>query len=265
MTNTTRRLIVTASNKGGVGKSIAASLLTHFYKTQGVNADIYDADGSVGALVGMYADANAYDARVEKEVKILLNSLRETSADVVLHDMPGGSMTSLIKVINGDDGDASADTLVEAIERSGFELTVLHVLSFDLGSVRSVQNILRTFGTSFNRETGDAEIEPWAANVRHVACINTFASSDEADFPYWFTTKNNVRRLFLGSGGIEFKLPRLRPGVVAQIQAEKISWQKAVTAGESPLDFADETTTAKFLRNVRRNIDEAEVGAVLGL
>ncbi|MFT8850949.1 hypothetical protein [Acetobacter orientalis] len=268
--STQKKFIITASNKGGVGKSMTASLLVDAYKKAGTKAAFYDADGTIGALYRMFKnDVTAYNARDEKEIRNLLNSLKNNDSDVVLHDMPGGSMSSVLQHINGDSSDESADTFVETVERAGYQLVILHVLSFDYGSVRSVNNVMKSFGISAKKDDVDGTLsvskESWAENVQHVACVNLFASEHEEDFPYWFTQSNNVREVFLASGGIEFKLPRLRPGVVAQVQFEGQNWQDATNAKTTKLDLNDETVVVKFLKRFRSALNDTGADKAMGL
>lgn len=135
--------------------------------------------------------------------------------------------------------------------------------------MRSVNNVMKSFGISAKKDDVDKTLsvtkEKWAENVQHVACVNLFASEHEEDFPYWFTSSNNVREVFLASGGIEFKLPRLRPGVVAQVQFEGQNWQETTNAKTTKLDLNDETVVVKFLKRFRSALSDSSADKALGL
>ena len=104
-----KRVILVASEKGGVGKSVFARSLVDHLRNSGATVAAYDADGSVGALVRVLGtrdggsivqpqDATAgvgiYNIRSDEQRATLLDCISE-GAPLIVHDLAGGSLADL--------------------------------------------------------------------------------------------------------------------------------------------------------------------------
>lgn len=159
-------LLMVVGQKGGVGKtSFARSLLSHLRHDLGLAVAAYDGDGAVGGLVKVFGTkaedgtiaekqdpANAcafYDIRSDKERDLLLNSL-DHGAEIVLHDLAGGSLASLTEIV--DNGQPSLGRLCRAADEMGYRPVFVHVIS-------NIEEVLYSVGdyldaTASNRQPG---------------------------------------------------------------------------------------------------------------
>ncbi len=149
-----------------MGKTaFARSLLSHLRHDLGLAVAAYDGDGSVGGLVkafgtkagdGTIAEnqdpANAcgfYDIRSDRERDLLLNSL-DHGAEIVLHDLAGGSLASLTEIV--DNGQPSLGRLCRAADEMGYRPVFVHVISNIEEALYSVGDYLDA--TAANRQPG---------------------------------------------------------------------------------------------------------------
>jgi hypothetical protein len=259
-----KRVVGIVSGKGGVGKTMTARALLDIYRSEGVRAAAYDADGAVGGLVRLYgtrADDGAivevqdpldgvsfYDLRSDRERNTLLDSIA-LDAGVILHDLPGGSMVDVQRVVDNGEG---VTGLLDTFELHGTRMTLLHVVDNEIESAQSVGVHLDLFGD----------------RVDHVAIINMRECKGLSDFPYWAGYEvggvrkyGKARERLLAMGGKEILLPALQPATRAKVNAERLTFSKAKDAPS--LTITERAHVAKFLRDFTANLEPAR--KVLGL
>lgn len=243
-----KRLVLVVCNKGGVGKSVVSRALTDLYRSSAKSAHVFDADGGVGSLLSAYGSRNGdgrvsaeqdpatgvgyYDIRSDSSRNTLLDSLGSGAA-IILHDLAGGSLGELKRIV--DDGDG-VDGLLDAIEGQGYRPVLLHVLSNVQGATASVREYIDAFG---NR-------------ADHVAIVNKSWGKDDADFPFWFGftkpdgTKvgGKTRDDLLSNGGVEIHFPALQAGTFAKVEAENVPYSKAETSAD--LTITERAHLSKF-------------------
>ncbi|WP_173995740.1 hypothetical protein [Agrobacterium tumefaciens] len=252
-----KRIVAVGCNKGGVGKSVVSRALTDFYRSAAKGVHVYDADGGVGSLVIAYGtkDANGnllkeqnpaegvgyYDIRSDASRNTFLDSLA-SGADIILHDMAGGSLNELKRIV--DDGDG-VDGLLDAVEAQGYRITFLHVLSNVQGATASVREYLNAFGD----------------RADHVAVVNKAWGKVDEDFPFWNGYEvNGVKKGgktkddLLAGGGVELHFPALQPGTFAKVEAGNTPYSAAEGSTElsiterAHLSKFNKTTAAEFLK-----------------
>jgi len=246
-----KRVVLVASEKGGVGKSVFTRTLVDHLRAIGKRVAAYDADGSVGATARVLGsrDVNGsieleqdpvegigyYNGRADNERNILLDSI-ETGEKLYVHDLAGGLLADLTRIVDGGEG---LDGLLDAFEAHGYKLTVFHVISPDVGAAQSVARWLSLVGD----------------RVDHVAVVNLKHGKPPTDFPFWFgftdaqgvTKGGKTRARLLADGGLEIEFPMLPAGTFAKLDAENIPFTRADKAGL--LTITERAHVAKFLRD----------------
>ena len=115
----TGRVALVANEKGGVGKSVFTRTLIDWLRVKNHRVSAYDADGTIGATVrilGLKDEKGAlirdqdpalgvrcYNGRADGERNILLNSI-ESNDRLYVHDLAGGLLTDLSKIVDDGDG-----------------------------------------------------------------------------------------------------------------------------------------------------------------
>lgn len=208
-----KKIVAVASQKGGCGKSFATRCLVQIGRFQGHEVAVYDGDSLIGTthralgsrdfngkllseqdpLIG----AGRYSLRLDSQREELLNSL-STGASTLVHDLPGGAMLDLAKVVDGG-RDGRFDTFISTVAAYGYELTLLHLVTPELSTIHSLSQYLKAFG-------GDA---------RHVAVLNRAFGADDDDFAIWFASR--TRKDLLSVRGREMNLPALKPSVLNKL------------------------------------------------
>ncbi len=246
-----KRVALVANEKGGVGKSVFTRTLVDHLRVTGNRVAAYDADGSVGATARVLGVRNAsgaieriqdpvegigyYNGRADEERNILLDSI-ESGEKLYIHDLAGGLLADLTRIVDGGEG---LDGLLDAFEAHGYRLTVFHVISPDVGAAQSVARWLSLVGDKAD----------------HIAVINLKHGKPPSDFPFWYgftdakglTKGGKTRAKLLASGGTEIEFPALPAGTFAKLDAENIAFTRADKAGI--LTITERAHVAKFLRD----------------
>ncbi|HXY58832.1 MAG TPA: P-loop NTPase [Methylocystis sp.] len=254
-----KRVVLVANEKGGVGKSVFTRALVDTLRASGRRVAAYDADGSVGATVRVLGTRGVdgtiervqdpilgvgfYDGRADNERNILLDSI-ETGEALYVHDLAGGLLVDLTRIVDSGEG---LDGLLDAFEAHGYRLTIFHVISPDFGATQSVARWLSLIGD----------------RADHVAVINLKHGKPPADFPFWFgfidakgeAKGGKTRKALLESGGVEIEFPALPSGTFAKLDAENIRFTRADRVGL--LSITERAHVSKFLRDFAENLAPA--------
>ena len=245
-----KRLVLIVNNKGGVGKSVVSRALADLYRTAGKTVHIYDADGGVGSLVASYGTRNGdgrlvepqdpavgvgyYDIRHDDTRDKLLNSL-EGSPEIVLHDLAGGSLNELKRIVDQGEG---VEYLLETIVKLGYRITLVHIISNVQGATVSVKEYSEAFGD----------------HADHVVVVNKAWGSSDDDFPFWFgftkpdgtTVGGKTREALIKGGASEIRFPALQPGTFAKVEASNMPYSKA--AESTDLTITERAHVSRFVR-----------------
>jgi hypothetical protein len=244
-----RRAVFVNSEKGGVGKSVTARALIDQLRTEGVRVAAYDADGGVGGLVRVLGTRDAhgdliedqdpvvgvgyYNVRAEAGRPTLVNCLR-SGERLIVHDLAGGSLVDLMEISDQGDG---LKQLLRRFDLNGYRITVLHLISAEVGATQSVARWIDLVGD----------------RVDHVAVRNTRWGKSTGDFPFWhgFTDARGVekggkvrRRLLEELGGHEINLPAMPSGTFAKVDAENLAF--SVAEDDPTLTIAEQSHVCKF-------------------
>jgi hypothetical protein len=219
--------------KGGVGKSVVARLLTQSFIDRGLRFAALDADQSHGALVRSYADfTQAVDLeRLESADQILDRAL---GADrLVVVDLPAQSHRALRRWIDATDVLAYAHDM-------DVRVVLWHVTDGGFDSVAHLDRLLDDFGDS----------------VEYVAVKNEGRSRDfsqlEASAAY-----ARVRAL----GGRVVTLPELDPAIMYKVDRYGSSFWAAVNAteGDRALSPLERRRAKLWLERAEKALDAAGV------
>ncbi|HMK90178.1 MAG TPA: P-loop NTPase [Methylocystis sp.] len=254
-----KRVVLVANEKGGVGKSVFTRALVDCLRAAGRRVAAFDADGSVGATVRVLGARGVdgalervqdpvlgigfYDGRSENERNILLDSI-ETGEALYVHDLAGGLLVDLTRIVDSGEG---LDGLLDAFEAHGYRLTIFHVISPDFGATQSVARWLGLIGD----------------RADHLAVINLKHGKPPADFPFWYgfidakgeAKGGKTRRALLEAGGVEIEFPALPSGTFAKLDAENIRFTRADKVGL--LSITERAHVSKFLRDFAENLGPA--------
>lgn len=251
-----KRLILIISSKGGVGKSVIASIMTDIYRSNGIKVRILDTDGRVGSLAASYGQRDAkgtllddqnpdygigqFDIRDDEGRNNLLDVL-DGAPNLVLYDMAGGSFNELKKIVDQGEG---VQYLADTIASLGYRITLVHAMSNVRGATLSVKEYAEAFGDAAD----------------HVVVINKAWGTTEEDFPFWFGKKvagegkkGGKTRADLGitdngptKNAVEVWFPALQPGTFAQVLDLNMPYSKAKDSME--LTITERAHVARFVR-----------------
>jgi hypothetical protein len=239
-------------HKGGVGKTTWCRGYLDIARSLGLRVAAYDADGENGQLLQYYGTRGAdgriepfqyplvgvlgFDIRHKGERDTLVNA-SETDADIVLFDLPGGSVHELSEVL-GD------DQLVFATYRAaGYTPVVVMVIDQVLAAVRTVSQAIDTFGDS----------------AEYVVVMNTAkAQPDEFIVYNGFEDATGTfrygkgRQALLEHGGEEIAMPGLNGATYAKLDLDSISFSGA--ALNKSLYPADRLRVVAWLEKFRKTL-----------
>jgi hypothetical protein len=232
-TTSNKRAIFVVSQKGGVGKTTWARAYLDLARKAGVNVAAYDADGQVGQLLQYHGTRTGgrldtdqdpvkgvgyFDVRDDKQRDELINAL-SLQADVILMDMPGGSVQEMAKVLGDgkkDDPDASR-ALVRAYKKYGYEVVVVVVISNVISSVRTVSETVNLFGDE----------------AKYVVVKNkAFGDADEFVVFEGYKDAQGQKRHGKGreaigkAGGEVIVMPRMQPNTYGIVDVESVPFTK---------------------------------------
>ena len=205
-----RRVILMTSEKGGVGKSAAARLLAETLKSERSDVMLVDGDGGVGQLVQFLGARDADRGRLldpqpsdgvhvfgfhggEASRDRLLDLLTESTAGVVLVDLPATSLSGLAAM------EATLD-LSGMLTGLGFSLTVATVITPYRASVANVTTAIMSF-----------------PNADHVVVRNRGLGIDDDDWDLW--NGSNARKAAEKAGASIVDIPFLKTGVLVRLDA----------------------------------------------
>lgn len=211
--------------------------LAQFYATRDAQGGLIgDPLTSVGAYI--FGDERARTKFVSSTTLV-----RSHGVNVLLHDLPGDSLTGLMELADGGKGTRDLmDTLDEAEVRT----TLLLGIDNEIESMKSAGAYIKAFG---NR-------------VDYLAMLNMRESKSVQDFPYWYGYTDEatderkygkVRDDLLALGGVECEIPVLHPWTRSRMNAEGLTFHAAVSSRE--LSMLERRHVIRFRREFREAIE----------
>lgn len=125
-------IIFTEGGKGGVGKTVVASLLLDWYKTNGVAVaalDLDDENKSSGGLSHFHQDAKKLSIVKRDALDVLIDEVDNGSASIIFADMGARS---------GHVAFEWFDSMYEGVRELGVRFVAIGVVTHDPASVASV-------------------------------------------------------------------------------------------------------------------------------
>jgi len=254
-----KRTVLVASEKGGVGKTVVARALVNHLRSNDVRVSAYDADGGVGGLVRVFGTRGSdgqliekqdpvegvgyYNVRADNERNLLLDAVA-SGEPLIVHDLAGGSLADLMRIVDGGEG---LDGLVSTFGQHGYRLTIVHVISSEIGASKSVGSWIDLVGDQ----------------VDHVAVRNTRWGKATSDFPFWhgFVDNNKIakggksRERLLELGGVEIDLPAIPAGTFAKVDAGNLPFSKAIS--DASLTITEKAHVQKFTKDFANAVEPA--------
>jgi Mrp family chromosome partitioning ATPase len=233
MNQTAKRAIFVINDKGGVGKSSITRALLDIYRQNGLKVAAFDADGRVGQLMQYYGargddkrllaeqnpltHAGYFDVRDVEGRDTLVTALDTPGAEVILIDMPGGSLEE-IKNVTG-----RVESVFREYRDAGWEVIVVVPIGIVKATVRTVLDVCDQFGE--------------LAHVVVVKNLGTGSNPTADDFEVFdgciedgVELFGNGRRKVEAIGGEVIVMPALGPKTYARIDFYDLPFTKAAEA-----------------------------------
>lgn len=263
-----KRIVLTTSQTGGVGKSTFSCALVDIARGMGIATAAYDADtrpGRVGKLLKRYGERNDtgdlcerqnpvrgvgyFDARNPKTRELLVGLVDE-QAELVVVDLPGGSLSELADVVPG-----GLSGLTRMYREYGWEPTIAIVITPVLICTEEVVDVL-----------------PRLANCEaNIVAVKTFVGADHTTAPedlddqefFLFNgdggelSQGRARTLLHELGGRELFMPAIRSRSHTYVDARVLPFCVAAQRDDSlPKYRGDQRWIRAWLDDVRgRMID----------
>jgi hypothetical protein len=192
--------------KGGVGKSVVARLLTQLFIDRSWPFIAFDADQSHGALLRYYAD---YTQPVDLSQLASADQIMDgavASRRSVIVDLPAQSQRALQRWLESTD-------VLEYAREAGVRLVSWHVTDGGFDSVSQLEQQLARYGNA----------------LRYVVVKNEGRSKDFRQFEA-SAAHHRLREL----GGLVITLPELDSGVMYEIDRFGSSFWAAINTTEGP-------------------------------
>jgi hypothetical protein len=151
-----KRVVPIISQKGGVGKSTCSRGIVDVARSAGIATAAYDADGGVGQLLAHYGQRDVkgallqqqdavtgveyFDVRDEFAREMLVNVV-DAKADLVVIDLPGGSMDAISAVVPG-----GLPGLLDTWVEEGWDVRVVHVITSLKACALEVRRVVDQLG-----------------------------------------------------------------------------------------------------------------------
>ena len=264
-----KRMVITLSQKGGVGKTAWLCSLIQALRHKGVACEAYDADGANSSLSRTLGQTDPnpatgcrkYDLSSPAERNLLVVSARDAAdGSVICHDLGGGALADL-RVVGGDDGKRqSASGFLNCLEECNTLLTVVHLMSPFKETQASAAAICK-------------EIPQGRAD--HLFVLpEWYETGTLKDFPFWGgydsetgRVGGKLREKMLGAGAREIFFPKLRPVILAKLSAESVAIPVGKTLKElnlgkeihglGSLDFGEIGSLATWSEHFLGEIEQA--------
>ncbi len=131
---TTRRVILTAGGKGGVGKTVVALALTDFLRETNYDLLAFDADSEnsrKGGLSSFYPDCEKVTIRGDRGLDAVLTRLLESKARIGVVDLPAGSSCDAFPWFS---------QMGDGITELGFRVTLVCAVTANPAAIQSLFN-----------------------------------------------------------------------------------------------------------------------------
>jgi CobQ/CobB/MinD/ParA nucleotide binding domain len=239
-----KRLVMTVSQKGGVGKTTVMRGVVEIARARGIRTAAYDADGGVGQLLKHYGTrAGGEVAAVQNPLegvgyfnvrdlrdKEAVNQIDGEGAELVVLDLPGGTLDVLADVVPG-----GLRGLVAMYREEGWAVTVLLVITPLQNCALEVLRLLEHLG-------GGTDFVV-VRNPGHYPVEAFYQYAGDADHPEY----GLARERLLAAGGRDMLMPPIRWQTYLYLDEHSLSFGDALTSSD-PRYRGDRTWVRALLR-----------------
>ena len=211
-----KRFICVLGGKGGTGKSMCSRVLADRLLRENKSPLLIDGDGDVGQLLQFYGarDDSGNFIKQTPENGVLAAPITtdkgrdnfvtmiEYDSDIVLCDMPAGSLANMIKI-------EEEVGIIELLQEREYAVTMVIVISPYKASIRDVKMMLDFFA--------DSEVS--------FIVVRNESFGDDEDFELWISSKG---RKMLQEMGIEIRMPKIVTGPLAAVDALNLKFSDAI-------------------------------------
>ncbi|MEB8486756.1 MULTISPECIES: hypothetical protein [Acidithiobacillus] len=225
-----KKLIISHGDKGGVGKSIYAMLVTDYLLDIGRSVAVVEGDVQIGdvgkryegvaGVVTMDVDLDKSGRDAENSIAMLFRHVEQMGCETVVINSPANAKKAL---------DTNAELILPVAQDLGFEVCVAWMVGIEEASAEMS-------GKSVICEMAD----------RKIAVVNRHESEYDADFA-WFTDKKH-QAAWVKSGGLVGEIPELASRVASKLKEHKGRSLASLAGPDSPLHIVDRQVIKNWLR-----------------
>ncbi len=225
-----KKLIISHGDKGGVGKSMFAMIVSDYLLNQGKNVAIVEGDVEIGDVGKRYDGVDgilALDVNLDKSgrdaenaIAVLFRHIEQQGCENVVINSPANAKKAL---------DTNAELILPVAQDLGFEVCVAWMVGTEEASATmSIKSVIC--------EMAD----------RKIAVINRHESEYDADFA-WFT-QPSYKDAWIKSGGLVGEIPELASRVSSKLKEHKGRSLASLAGPDSPLHIVDRQVIKNWLR-----------------
>lgn len=222
----TKRLVMVAIDKGGVGKSFFCVRLVEWLGMHGVNFSAFDPDYSNSTLTRFYPSAKFLDIRHSENLDQIVESF--DNSDLIIVDGVGAHQSIFLDWMEETD-------LLNVKQQLGLSVTLVLIIESDKDTVHQA-------GEAAKRAGG---LVDWLV-VKNQKMSNTMRIYDNSQ----------ARQTLLANGAIEVEMPKLQPHLAEVLQARSLTIDKALESPE--VNLLDRQRLIDFSRQWFAQLDNAK-------
>ncbi len=224
--NHTKRLVMVAIDKGGVGKSFFCVRLVEWLGMHGVNFSAFDPDYSNSTLTRFYPSAKFLDIRHSENLDQIVESF--DNSDLIIVDGVGAHQSIFLDWMEETD-------LLNVKQQLGLSVTLVLIIESDKDTVHQAGEAAKRAGN----------LVDWLV-VKNQKMSNTMRIYDNSQ----------ARQTLLANGAIEVEMPKLQPHLGEILQGRSMTIDKALENPE--VNLLDRQRLIDFSRNWFAQLDKAK-------
>lgn len=222
----TKRLVMVAIDKGGVGKSFFCVRLVEWLGMHGVNFSAFDPDYSNSTLTRFYPSAKFLDIRHSENLDQIVESF--DNSDLIIVDGVGAHQSIFLDWMEETD-------LLNVKQQLGLSVTLVLIIESDKDTVHQAGEAAKRAG----------KLVDWLV-VKNQKMSNTMRIYDNSQ----------ARQTLLANGAIEVEMPKLQPHLAEILQGRSMTIDKALENPE--VNLLDRQRLIDFSRNWFEQLDHAK-------
>ncbi len=222
----TKRLIMVAIDKGGVGKSYFCIRLIEWLIANGVNFCAFDPDFSNSTLTRFYPDAKFLDIRHSENLDHIVESF--DTNDLILVDGVGAHQSIFLDWMEETD-------LLNVKQELGLSVTLVLIIEPDKDTVHQAGEAAKRAG----------KLVDWLV-VKNMKLSNQLKIYENSQ----------ARQTLLANGAKEIVLEKLQPQLAELLQDKSWTMERALDGGQ--LDLMDRQRVVSYSRAWFHQLDQVK-------